>query len=267
MYLAERCGTAPGSLLAGSGYVDTIFGRAVNIRMSDGMCLSIVDSTLDMAPNRIIMPPDVLRKICFQPGDSVWVGGNVLYHNGTRIKFTPSAPADLTVITPSDSSVLQIKSVLSLGRGACRVFLGLEAGGLFEQKIVGLTRILAAGIQSGIDLIGLGPGYTPAGDDVLTGYCALARRLGLLDLEWHFSLVKKAFAESTILSATALYFAGRGQVQELLDNVLLALNNPQQLAFACLILINEVGTTSGSDMLLGVLAACLCMLTRENCVD
>ena len=264
MYWAERCGTAPGSLIAGTGYVETVFKKAVNIRMKNDICLSIVDSSLDLAPNRIILPPGALEQIRFQPNDSVWVGKNTLFHHCNMVHFSPSPSTKWKAIYPSGTSILQIKRALSLGRGACRVFLGLDTGSIYEQKVAGLTGTLAAGMQSGTNLIGLGPGFTPAGDDVLTGYCALAKRLGWLDPEWHLRSVEKAFAESTILSATALYFAGRGQVQGLLDNVLQALTDQDLLASACLILINEVGTTSGSDMLLGVLAACMYTLTREN---
>lgn len=264
MFFAEICGTAPGSLMAGTGYVDTVFKRAVNIHMRNGMCLSVVDSALDVAPNRILLSPGVLEQLCFQPGDFVWVGENLLYYNCNVIQFSPSPSKKWKAVFPSESSVLQIKKILSLGRGACRVFLGFDEGTIYEQKVAGLIGTLATGKQSGTKLIGLGQGFTPAGDDVLTGYCALAKRIGWLDQEWHLRLVKKAFTESTILSATALYFAGRGQVQGLLDNVLQALTDQELLAHACLMLINEVGSTSGSDMLLGVLAACQYTLTREN---
>lgn len=253
---AERCGSAPGVLLAGPGEVGTVFKRAVNIRMPSGMCLSVVDSCLDLAPNRIVLSEGIVDRLPIHPGDHVRVTGCKVYHSSFVIEFSPVQPIRQPIPPPSEQIARGISAALARGRGACLSYIGQTGGGALEQEIARLTQLLSGNQEAAWDLVGLGPGYTPAGDDVLVGYCALLSRLGWLDRSWHQDLVERVFVETTILSATALYFAGLGQVQEYLENVLISLDNPALLRNACGVLIEKVGSTSGSDMLLGVLAAC-----------
>ncbi len=253
---AKECGSAPGIMLAGRGCVDTVFRQAVNIRMPGDMCLSLVDSKLDSAPNRIILQSGVLDRLSIHPGDEIQVLEDKLCHRDFTISYLPVQDLTKPISAPTLSTIAEIREVLSSGRGACLNYLGMDKGGILEQRVASLAQSLASDQSAGFALVGLGAGFTPAGDDVLTGYCILAYRLGWLDLAWHQQIVERAFTDSTILSATALYFAGRGKGQGYLENVLHALIAPIQLKSAGKTLIHEVGSTSGSDLLLGVLIAC-----------
>ncbi|MGI6365522.1 MAG: DUF2877 domain-containing protein [Bacillota bacterium] len=250
---AERCGCAPGTLLKGPGVVDTVFSRAINVRMPEGLCLSLVDAGLDSAPNRVILPPGAMERIRLHPGDIVEVREGRCFFQDTTIYFSPSNDEFSGTPLLVDTTIEVLQRTLSWGSGACLTFLGLDKGELITQKVALAARSLINNPQAGYNLIGLGFGFTPAGDDILTGYCALMRRLGVLNMEWCDNLIAKALAESTILSATSIYFACLGLVQELLDNVLVQLDNPAALETACRRVINGVGSTSGSDLLLGVL--------------
>ena len=261
---AKRCGSAPGTLLAGPGAVDTIFEQAINIRMHGGMCLSLVDSGIDLAPNRIVLPEGMVSRLPVRPGDHVKVEGKTLYHREFSIKFAPGAPRKCCPSLPSENSVRVIMKSLALGRGACLCFFIQDAGDAIEQKVAGLALRLIKDNAAAAELVGLGHGFTPAGDDVLVGYLALAHGLGWLNESWHRHIVEKALRESTALSATAIYFAGLGYVQEYLENVLASLGQPLLLERACRVLIERVGKSSGSDMLLGVLVACCRYLYRGD---
>ncbi|MDP3058928.1 MAG: DUF2877 domain-containing protein, partial [bacterium] len=164
----------------------------------------------------------------------------------------PSLPERPTI---SDMSILTIENALYFGQGACRSYLGLPGGGILDEAVVKYTRALEGDLSLAYKLIGLGRGYTPAGDDVLTGFCATGARLGWLDMNWHQKLVVETSKTSTSLSATSLFFAGAGQVQGYLDRVFTAMDNQVALEDACLTLIREAGTTSGSDLLLGLVSA------------
>ncbi|MDP3058867.1 MAG: hypothetical protein Q8N36_05375, partial [bacterium] len=67
-------------MLIGHGRVETVFRRAVNILMDGGLCLSLVDSELDEAPNRIKLPQGYLQLLPVNPGDPIWVAQNSLMH-------------------------------------------------------------------------------------------------------------------------------------------------------------------------------------------
>ncbi len=74
------------------------------------------------------------------------------------------------------------------------------------------------GMQSAADLIGAGPGLTPAGDDLLTGYmaglwCTSRREAVRQDFLWALAeLVIRLAARTNDISRTYLCLAARGQV-------------------------------------------------------
>ena len=113
-------------------------------------------------------------------------------------------------------------------------------------------------------LIGLGPGLTPAGDDLLTGLLIGAWSLHLSPAEAAqrerlARLLEEAAAAhgTTDVSATYLYHASQGRATGRLRDVLLALARPGdgvRLAEAIPRAL-AMGRTSGADGLLGLLSA------------
>jgi len=95
-------------------------------------------------------------------------------------------------------------------------------------------------------LAGQGPGLTPAGDDLLAGYAA-----GLV--LWHDRreeaerLVARAAPRTTLLSATLLRHAGRGELPEA-AHALLERGDPEPL--------RRFGRSSGRVLMLGLALAC-----------
>jgi len=103
--------------------------------------------------------------------------------------------------------------------------------------------------------IGLGPGLTPAGDDVVLGYLAADNHLGQ-DIEWTKAMHKAVFdvlGQTTTLSAQMLRDALRCDYHESIQRViaiLCALSSENLLtALRCL---TRIGASSGASMVYGM---------------
>lgn len=130
---------------------------------------------------------------------------------------------------------------------------------------------LEPAVRAAETLIGLGPGLTPAGDDLLTGLIAaavlLSETLGIRpDFYQQFgtSVLKRAQDRTTLLSANWIEYATRGEVSQPLGCLLQALvvpAQPQRLeALAGEVLAS--GATSGADLLAGVILGSQCLLAQ-----
>ena len=102
------------------------------------------------------------------------------------------------------------------------------------------------------ELLGLGRGLTPACDDWLAGYMYAARRTGKTEA---CAAVSKAVLEyageyTNAVSAAYLRAAARGEYYELLEGCLFG-DDTDSIAR-----LLSIGSSSGSDMLSGMLAVC-----------
>ncbi len=128
-------------------------------------------------------------------------------------------------------------------------------------------------------LAGLGPGLTPAGDDVLAGFAAVMAMLSARisadgTSRSHVAEVIAAVARprTTMLSGVLLEHAARGEVAEQLGEMLLTLALPAEESEAVLCAADKLlafGGTSGGDTLLGVLLGLRALerefVGRQNC--
>jgi hypothetical protein len=118
-------------------------------------------------------------------------------------------------------------------------------------------------LGSYLPLVGLGSGFTPAGDDLVGGFAAaynhFARSKGMKVIDLPLAeLAKRTVHESAII----LDYAQRGYVDERLERMILsAMNNSPQEFFSELLEVTRRGHTSGIDMSLGVL---LCVATIKE---
>lgn len=101
-------------------------------------------------------------------------------------------------------------------------------------------------------LLGLGRGLTPACDDWLVGYMYAARRTGKTEVCAAVSEAVLSYAGEYTngISAAYLRAAARGEYYELLEGCLFG-EDADSIA-----LLLDIGSSSGSDMLSGMLAAC-----------
>lgn len=102
------------------------------------------------------------------------------------------------------------------------------------------------------DLLGLGRGLTPSCDDWLAGYMYAARRTGKTEV---CAAVSEAVLEyageyTNAISAAYLRAAARGEYYELLEGCLFGEDADS------ITRLLDIGSSSGSDMLSGMLAGC-----------
>ena len=105
-----------------------------------------------------------------------------------------------------------------------------------------------------LDVIGLGPGLTPAADDVVAGALAVLALAGQLQEAARDEIDARACTHTTALSAALLAAAGRGQVIPQAAAVLgvLAAGGPSARLHAAVAELFRVGATSGHDLCAGM---------------
>ena len=111
--------------------------------------------------------------------------------------------------------------------------------------------LLAAG-----SLLGRGPGLTPSGDDLLSGFLAAMRLLGgdvVVTDACAARITALSPCRTTALSATLLRLAAGGQVPGEVAGLLCALADGQPELEAAVARLCAVGHTSGVDLAWGVL--------------
>ncbi|MEV8632476.1 DUF2877 domain-containing protein [Streptosporangium sp. NPDC051023] len=138
---------------------------------------------------------------------------------------------------------------------------GLEGNGAAELLAGGCAEgSLLHGVTAAEQLVGLGPGLTPSGDDMLAGLLVALRHLGTAAgvaravwlADWLAAAVTfDARSRTTPISATLLHCAARGEASGEVLAVLRGVAGRQSLE-AALHRLFQVGHTSGADLAWGV---------------
>ncbi len=132
---------------------------------------------------------------------------------------------------------------------------------------------LAGAVEVAEGLVGLGPGLTPSGDDVLAGLLLALRLLGgairggtraVWLADWLGAAVTSdAGDRTTSVSATLLYCAARGQAAAEVAAVLRAFAGQEPAGRAAARLL-ATGHTSGADLAWGLAAGCRAALALSS---
>lgn len=107
-------------------------------------------------------------------------------------------------------------------------------------------------------LIGLGPGLTPSGDDVLTGAWATLHAIGHPCAGSLAAALGDVDSRTTVVAAAMLRHVARGEVAERIHELLAAVLAPAEVRGRLEAAVAQTvawGATSGSDLLAGVLLA------------
>ena len=143
--------------------------------------------------------------------------------------------------------------LLSVVRDAPASAFGLPLPDAFT-----VARALAAGYPGpAVSVVGLGPGLTPAADDVIAGALAALALTGRLEGSVRRAVESRAVTHTSGLSAALLAAAGRGEVIPQAARVLTVLAGgalPARVASAVAGLL-RVGHTSGHDLCAGLAGA------------
>ncbi|MBP2705680.1 DUF2877 domain-containing protein [Microbispora sp. RL4-1S] len=194
-------------------------------------------------------------------GDDGWVGDGVVEAGGLSVRVArwwdpaPSlGTADLGGLRPALARLRAVRE--ASGRRP-----GLPPGGAVTLLADGCRRgSLTDGVTATELLLGLGPGLTPSGDDLLAGLLVTLRHLGRAAnapravwlADWLAATVTfDARVRTTPISATLLHCAARGEAAPEATGVLQAVAGRRPLEAAAHRLL-ALGHTSGADMLWGV---------------
>lgn len=267
---------APGA----GGTVEGVHRSAVNIRWGAGL-LTVAHDSMGGLPNGIgIDPPIALDQVGIVPGMRVESDGRALRVPGASIavllagatSWSPAMPVSrgLTARTRTDRA----ERALALAADqAPRVGLGPLMAGLADRptRVGSLGRAAARSLAEVVDalargrhelavsgafpLIGLGPGATPSGDDLLVGLTAgLAVTDHPLASAFAGGVARDARGLTTSVAESYLLHAGRLEFSERVHSVALAiLDGPEAELPGVVSAALAWGATSGADLLVGLL--------------
>jgi len=126
-----------------------------------------------------------------------------------------------------------------------------------------------AATTAATSLLGAGPGLTPSGDDVLTGFLAGAAAFGIDATALREAIAVLAPARTTALSTALLWHAARGECIDVLAGLAAALTSQprgaEQAGLAVSRLLS-VGHTSGAALALGLVTAAKTALRAQAVV-
>lgn len=243
-----------------AGVVHSVFERTCNIlRDANGELYTIATSTVDEAPNTLILPIPNIRCIDVHVGDRLRAQNGLLrLDNGMAIAVNraavwrcrlPSFPMD---VAPLRRNTIAVQ--------ACIDHDGTESG---------ITAVVQAFLHAckqhpddassyAKKLIGLGPGLTPAGDDFLVGFMTMCV-LPQSPLHAYISLCEEIVNTSTsytnAISTTAFKKAIQGQVRKSLCRFIEAMFvEASEGAVAQVRTVLEIGATSGTELARGIVA-------------
>jgi hypothetical protein len=281
-FVATRISAAiADELQAGAlGVVEGIHRSALNVRWN-GQLLTVAHESLGGLPNGILIDPPVgLDQIAIALGMPVQVDGTairvpgasvVVYLHGA-VRWSPAMP-----IVPglSESTrVYRAERAMRLAADlAPHVGLGPLLVGILDQEasVGSLGRAAAgslAGVLEAIDggsleravaaahpLVGLGPGATPSGDDLLVGLAAgLATTDHPMAGSFAAGIARLAAGMTTSLAESYLFHAGRLEFSERVHAAGMAiLTGPEQEMRAAVSRALAWGASSGTDLLVGLL--------------
>ncbi|WP_433500565.1 DUF2877 domain-containing protein [Sphaerimonospora sp. CA-214678] len=232
--------------------------------------IAVVTGEASRLPNAVVLGEPLAG---ISPGDEGWAGDGAVgvgaLEIGIRRWWDPAPPlgaADPARL-PAALAVLDEIGTRSPRRP------GLDPAGAPALLARGcLAGSLVDGVTAAEGLIGLGPGLTPSGDDMLSGLLVTLRHLGRAAnapgavwlADWLAAAVTyDARARTTPISATLLHCAAHGQAGPEVVGVLRGITGLQPLRPAIHRLL-RLGHTSGADMLLGIRIGLSAVLSQRE---
>ncbi|MEO5878495.1 MAG: DUF2877 domain-containing protein [Streptosporangiaceae bacterium] len=247
--------------------VIAVFPSAVYLQFKNGGApnvLALVSSDAVRPPNAVVVPAAARQQpfAGVREGEDAWIGDGCAETGQLRVKVRRWW---------DPSPVLGPVSLARLHHGAVVLEAGLDASHCGLAGHPG-PRVLAERCAAG-DLahavlaveriVGLGPGLTPSGDDIIAGILLALRLLGgavhggdraVWLADWLGAAVTAdAETRTTSLSASLLHCAAAGQAGAEVAAVLRGVAGQEPLKPAVRRLLNA-GHTSGSDLTWGLLA-------------
>ncbi|WP_313637133.1 DUF2877 domain-containing protein [Paenibacillus sp.] len=259
------------------GTVHSTFNRTLNIRcLNSGELYTIACRDFDDGPNTIIADFADLRHFHIRVNESIYGMANQIRIGNQMILFTKNSRRWTCTLPdfPKSTSLLKknlpiaMRYINEFGQGGgiqpCQ-----QSGNIFDKEITRMLKersdaLLEAfiwGREQGVilaarQLLGLGPGLTPSGDDFLVGLFAVMNLQGS-----PLSVFKSLYSQIIIhaqqltneISFAALHQATQGQVRESMVQFIKALlNGNTETFFPTLSTVLGIGSSSGTDIAMGI---------------
>jgi uncharacterized protein DUF2877 len=237
-----------------AGSLHSVFDRVLNLSWHDGRLLTL------QGPGRLVAPfaAELTRRpgICVPPGGRARRQDDLLALDGLTLDWRAAAVAD----TAMPESVRAPSAILSAVLSQCSVS---AAPALSSVTAVRARARIAEGLSCQLsdeflegarELIGLGEGLTPAGDDCVVGVLAVVHRFAPSWLRRHpaitVSIAARAAAATTTIAGEFVAHALDGRFAEIMIELLTGKTADAVERAAARLL--RTGATSGADTLVGI---------------
>jgi hypothetical protein len=254
------------------GVVHSVFARTVNIAPSGGdvgdLC-PLVHRESDAGPGCMLAEVRDFSHLPLGQGDEARVEEGCLRIGQAGFSFREALPRQPEHLAyPVDTGRLR-RNLRALdparppgrGRAAEETPFTREA----RRLLVGRARALEAALKSGREaeasryvagLLGLGPGLTPSGDDILLGLSATLALEGAPGARFHSFrgfVAEQACVATNLISAAGIREAVKGRTRTVIADFIRALlyGDPAS-AKSRLKQVLELGSSSGADMAHGI---------------
>lgn len=245
----------------------SVHERVCNLEVADHYLVALVAPEVERGPFHVGLPVSLAFKTWCHPGDHGYVQQGTLYLprlvvrcGGARVWTPYLRPAP--VVWASDVLIRYTRWVLSHHHPPLVTAVEQQVGPvltrLAREAAHGLVHFQDEVLVDALErLIGLGPGLTPAGDDVIVGLMAGWYILGRVDdQEPRRRRLSRRVEELTgrthRLSQAWLRFACRGAFAEPWHHLADALSHTDRTSLlTCLIRLVRQGSTSGYYALVG----------------
>ena len=275
--------------------IHSLFERALNLVTPSGELVGLVGPRAGNGPATIVLaePPNVgLDRIGLTPGDPARAAdgrlriGDRLVVDLSRARRWEPAPTPLRL--RSDDAIARLARAERVARESapaggfapllscldelagedappCPPYVGGARGGVSALAWTALRALLPAWRRDDVDgvheaamrIVGLGPGLTPSGDDLLAGLLVGTARLrGALPAALGHAVLVAARDRTTDFSVARLRHAARGAIEEVQEHVMANLLGGAGTELdAAIRRAAGWGHTSGVDTLVGLFLA------------
>lgn len=261
-----------------AGVVHSAFHRAVNIAcLCCGELHTLVTDDLDDGPNSLVVAADDFLALGICPGDSVRAAGGSLAIAGKAMVTVTGAATWRTPVPETHCASGLLRRRLADAEAA--IWRNGMPGGFIEGMAdTEIARLTTRMLHEGADglalalgrgdthaalahagrLLGLGPGLTPSGDDLLTGLLAsraLGRQRGDLGSDaFALGVARLAKTATNPIAYAAIAKAARGEVRERVARLVIALGSTAgEPVSPALTQVLAIGSSSGTEIAFGVI--------------
>jgi hypothetical protein len=247
----------------GPGRVAAAYRRSCTLQTEAGELITLLEPELGNGPNAVLVPMGGWRE-----GERFWPLGTdgLWFEQGPPVQWQEAARWSAADAAPRHPPRRRIAGALreALGRaevaeGLLPVVLGQDGAAgeaaVSRQALAARASPLITALpdpEAARGLVGLGPGSTPSGDDLVAGLLLTLHYAGRPEAEPLRAVA--ATARTTRLASSMLRWAAQGEARE---HVLLLLRSlfeePAPRAAEPLGPVLRYGATSGADMAAGIL--------------